>query len=367
MYYSTRCEDELANGYNKRLVKKLSSKKILIVYNEFPSIAKNLSKAFEAIGYEVDVFYGTQHSHWFYRLVIRVLSRWARALRLLPKGSVLWPDHHLNFYNYIDRQFQNKFNQFSPDYLLVIHGLPFSYQFIADQKIPKLGWWIEPNDDLQELERNSKPFHIYNSFSLSSIAVLQSSNKYTNYLSHAVSTEDFNPLNVSKDLDVVFVGNWSPWREEVLLRVLDVTQNIKIYGPQWLKKSRIPKRLLKKIYGSELIIGSELNHLLNSAKVNLNALRIHGTSGLNMRFFEVLATKSLFLTDFVPEISRHFIDGQELLVYKDLDDLTFQLKKVLCDESLRLNIAENGYQTVLNRYTYDHLAKIFEGQFKSLS
>lgn len=349
------------------MVNELSSKKILIVCNEFPPIAKNLSKAFESLGYEVDVFYGTQFSHWFYRRIIRVLSRWARALRLLPKGGVLWPDHHLNFYNYIDKQFQDKFKKLSPDYLLVIHGLPFSHQFIADQKIPKLGWWVEPNDDPVELEKNAKPFDIYNSFSSSSVAILQSSNNYTNYLTHAVSAEDFNPLNVSKDIDVVFVGNWSPWREEVLLRVLEVTQNVKIYGPWWLKKSRIPKHLLKKIHVSELIVGRELNHLLNCAKVNLNALRIHGTSGLNMRFFEVLATKTLFLTDSVPEISRHFIDGQDLLVYKDLDDLTLQLKKALSDESLRLNIAENGYQTVINRYTYDHLVKIFEGQFKSLS
>ena len=345
----------------------MSSKKILIVYNEFPPIAKNLAKAFESIGYEVDVFYGTQHIHWFYKRVIRVLSRWARALRLISKGCTLWPNHHLNFYNYIDTQFQKKFYQFSPDYLLVIHGLPFSHQFIADQKIPKLGWWVEPNDDPVELGKNAKPFDFYNSFSLSSIAVLQSSNKCLNYLSHAVSTDDFNHLNVSKDIDVVFVGNWSPWREEVLLRVLDLTQNIKIYGPQWLKKSRIPRSFLEKIYGGEFIDGQKLNYLLNRAKVNLNASRIYRAFGLNMRFFEVLATKTLFLTDYVPEISRHFIDGQDLLVYKDLNDLTLQLKKALSDESLRLNIAENGYQTVLNRYTYDHLAKIFDGQFKSLS
>ncbi len=345
----------------------MSSKKILIVYNEFPPIARNLAKAFESIGYEVDIFYGTQHIHWFYKRVIRVLSRWARALRLISKNVTLWPNHPLNFDNYIDTQFQRRFHQYSPDYLLVIHGLPFGHQFIANQKIPKLGWWVEPNDDPVELIKNAKPFDLYNSFSLSGIAVLKSSNQCLYYLSHAVSADDFNPLNLSKDIDVVFVGNWSPWREEVLFRVLELTQNIKIYGPQRLKKSHIPRHFLEKIYGGEFIGGEELNYLLNRAKVNLNASRIYGASGLNMRFFEVLATNSLFLTDFVPEISRHFVDGQDLLIYKNLDDLALQLEKVLFDEALRLKIAENGYQTILAGHTYGHLVKKLERQFMQIT
>lgn len=345
----------------------MSKKKILIVYNEFPPIAKNLAKSFDSKGYIVDIFYGTQHIHWFYKRVIKVLTRWARAFRLIPKGSALWPHHHLSFYNYIDTQFQKKFNQFSPDFLLVIHGLPFSHNFIDRQKIPKIGWWVEPNNNLAELEKNAKPFDIYNIFSLSSVTLLKVSHKNISYLSHAVSSEDFYPEAVEKDIDVAFVGNWSDWREEVLLRALEVTKNIKIYGPQWLKKSRISKKVLEKIYGGEFIDGHELNHLINRSKVNLNASRIYGASGLNMRFFEVLATKSFFLTDFVPEIEKHFVDGQDLVIYQTLDDLDLKLKQALSEDIIRLNIAENGYRIVLNEHTYDHQVKNFLEQFEHLS
>lgn len=173
-------------------------------------------------------------------------------------------------------------------------------------------------------------------------------------------------MAVNKDIDVVFVGNWSEWRDEVLLRTLSLTHNVVIYGPQWLKKSRIPKQVLQKIYRGPMVVGAELNHLFNRARVNLNASRVYGSTGLNMRFFEVLATRSLFITDFVPEIEKHFLDGQDLAVYQTLDGLTDLLKKFLADENLSLNVAEAGYQKVLANHTYSHLASSFEKQFTSL-
>lgn len=343
------------------------SRKIQIVYNEFPPIAKHLARAFEARGYEVNIFYGTQYVHWFYRYVIRVISRWARAFRLIPKGRELWPTHPLNFCNYIDQQFQRRIEKFQPNYLLVIHGLPFSHHYIEQLSIPKLGWWVEPNNDVLELKKNAKPFDIYSTFSLTSMHALAKNKISTEYISHAVCPKEFYPLEIAKDIDLVFVGNWSEWRDDVLSKVLQITPNVVIYGPQWLKKSRLQKNVLHRIYGGEMIVGESLNYLFNRAKVVLNASRIYGSEGLNMRFFEVLATQSLLLTDTVLEISEHFVDGQDLLIYSDLKDLTQLLDGALRDESLRLTIAQQGYQTVLKNHTYDHLAARFEAQFHRLT
>jgi glycosyltransferase involved in cell wall biosynthesis len=343
-----------------------SGKKVLIVYNRFPSIAEDLKQAFEHVGVRADIFYSTDYRSWFYQKIIRPINRLARSLRLIPKGTDLFKHCDLNFINYITLNFKKFYQTSQPDFLLFIHGIPFGNELLKDIDIPKVGWWLEPSDHLPELIKNSTSFDIYNSFSQESVDLLLPVGVDARYLAHAVTSEKFFTTEQTKIYDVVFVGNWSPWRDDVLEAACQVTDRIALYGPQWLKKSKLPKDVLKKIYRGPEILGRDLNQLFNQARVVLNASRIKASHGLNMRFFEVAGAGGLLLTDPVNEIGKHFKDGSELVVYEDVEDLKVKLAQLLGSPDMASKISKNGQHIVLGQHTYQHLAHQFLLQFEEI-
>ncbi len=338
-----------------------------MAYHRFPPIAEDLKKAFSSLGVEVEIFYTTDYEHWFYRRVIRNINRFARNLRLIPKGEDIFKSQPLNLCNYVSRNFEKKFEHSQPDALLIIHGLPFGEPYISKISLPKIGWHLEPRVDLPYLVENARAFDIYNSYSQNDVDLLNSVGFDSRYLSHAVDPENFYPeVEVPKIFDVVFVGNWSVWRDETLKAVLEITDNVALYGGYWLKKSTISRRVLRQIFRGDEIIGAELNHLYNSSKIVLNASRVFGSAGLNMRFFEVLAAGSVLLTDPVPELEKHFEENTHLFRYRNPCELKQILDRLLKNPEERDEIGRAGYLRVLEQHRYDFMAAHLLSQFQEI-
>jgi len=342
-------------------------KKVLIAYHRFPPIADDLSVALRRLGLDVEVFYTTDFEHWFYHRVIKKVNRQARNFRLVPKGTDIFINHPLNRANHVSSSFEKVYLRYQPDALLVIHGLPFAESYLSSINIPKVGWHLEPRDDLPYLIENAKPFDIYNSYSQHDVDLLSNAGFDARYLCHAVSPENFFPEdNSAKAIDVCFVGNWSRWRDEAVMAALEVTDNIELYGGYWIKKSKIPRKVLRKIFKGEEVVGAALNHLYNSSKVVLNASRDPSSHGLNMRFFEVLATSSVFLTDTAPELEKHFVANEHLLLYRTSEELKQLLSNILSSSLEQERIRKAGKNTVLETHRYDLMAALFLAQFKEI-
>lgn len=342
--------------------------RILIAYDYFPPIAEDLKKAFERLNISVEIFYSADYEHWFYKKIIRRINKLARNLRLIRKDVDLFSQHRLNRLNYLGANLQQACEVYLPDMIFFIHGQPYGNSYLNNMSIPKLGWWIEPNDDIVELRKNAAPFDIYYSFSQITLDLLKQEDFRVEYLCHSVNPQRFYPISkLLKTYDVCFVGNWSPWREKVLEVVLKLTNNIALYGPNWKKKSKIIANKLNMIHRGDSIIGDDLNVLFNSSKVVLNASRIPNSGGLNMRFFEVLATKSCFLSDATLELAQHFDSGRHLMIFDDLSDLQSKLILLLSDGDLSENLASCGYLHVLKSYTYDQMAQKLLLGYESIS
>lgn len=341
--------------------------KILIVYHRFPPIAEDLKKAFLHLGVEVKIFYTTDHQHWFYRRVIRTINRHARNLRLIPKGGDLFRAHPLNLTNYVSSNFEKAFSLYQPDAVFVIHGLPFGDSCLSNISVPKIAWHLEPRDDLPYLIQNASAFDIYNSFSQKDVDMLIGAGFDSRYLSHAADPEHFYvETGTPRTFDVTFVGNWSPWRDEAVKAALEVTTSVALYGGFWRKKSSIPKKMLQQIYRGKEIIGTDLNHLFNLSRVILNASRIPGSSGLNMRFFEVLASGGLLLTDSVPELRKHFVPDTHLVTYQDVNELKLRLRELLDAPEKQDLIRHSGQRLVVERNNYDLMAVHLLSQFQEV-
>lgn len=341
--------------------------KILIAYDHFPPIAEDLKSAFNRLNIAVEIFYSSNHEHWFYKEVIRRINKLARNFRLIKKDVDLFAQHPFNRLNYLATKLKSICDSYMPEMIFFIHGQPYGNEILDKMPIPKLGWWMEPNDDVCELRENAAPFDIYSSFSQNTLELLKPEGFSVNYLCHSVNPERFYPVpDLQKKYDVCFVGNWSPWREQVIDAALKVTNKIALYGPHWKKKSQLVSSNLNRIHLGDHIIGEDLNALFNSSKIVLNASRIPNSNGLNMRFFEVLATKSCFLSDAPPELPRHFESGKHLMVFDDLSDLQSKLGLLLSHSDLCEKLASSGYQHVLQHHTYDHMAQQLLKQYQSV-
>ncbi len=341
--------------------------KVLIAYHRFPPIAEDLKKAFISLGVEAEVFCTTDYEHWFYHKVIRKVNRHARNLRLIPKGGDLFKKHPLNLVNYVASNFELALARQQPDAVLVIHGLPFGEAFISGLSLPKIGWHLEPRDDLPYLVENAKPYDIYNSYSQKDVDQLVGAGYDCRYLTHAVDPEKFHTEPATpKNYDLAFVGNWSPWRDEVVRTALEVTDKVAIYGGYWLKKSAIPRSVLKPAYKGKEITGTELNHLFNQSRIVLNASRTLRSHGLNMRFFEVPAAGSLLMTDEVPELEKHFVPDEHLVVYRDTAELRRCLRALLDDPARQDVIRIAGQHLAVEQHNYRIMAEHFLGQFREI-
>lgn len=73
-----------------------------------------------------------------------------------------------------------------------------------------------------------------------------------------------------------------------------------------------------------------------------------------MRVFEVMATGSFLLTNWIPTIEELFTDGKHLVLYRSEEEMIEKARYYLDHENERQKIAEAGYQEVMAKHTINH-------------
>ena len=88
----------------------------------------------------------------------------------------------------------------------------------------------------------------------------------------------------------------------------------------------------------------------------------------NMRLFEATGAGALLLTDAKRNLGDLFAPGEEVVAYRDADDLLAQLRALAADEDRRLAIAAAGQARTLRDHTYrrrmTQLAELIEGRWR---
>jgi glycosyltransferase involved in cell wall biosynthesis len=343
--------------------------KILISGYKTPSIAENIAHELELRGFIVSVFFLDDARHWIDRFILKRLNSLFKVLLRSKRDFDCFMGTRFNQERWYERRLGRLFDAFQPDLVFVIQGKPiFSVERLRGRRVKFIGWWIEPSDIESEILHNAQGFDYYYTFSINSLALLRANGVSCGYLSHGYSTAIFQPLRIEhKRFDLVFVGNWSPWRDQVLKNAFEVTRNIRIVGPRWRGRTAIEKTLFKESYGGDKINEPDLNKLYNSAKIVLNAARIEKSSGLNLRFFEVLGSGSLLLSDQAPEIDIHFRPNIDLIIFGSLSELRDSIDYFLQNDAKRREVALNGRARVIQSFTYEHLASKLAYQFESMA
>ena len=137
------------------------------------------------------------------------------------------------------------------------------------------------------------------------------------------------PRDVEKKYDVSFIGN--------------------LYGDRKEKINKI-EHYVEIING---VFGSEHSVAVSATRINLNFCTSEGPSD---RVFKVLGTQGFLITDEWVDRPDYFEDGEDLVVFKDFNDLNQKIKFYLENPHERDRISANGYRKVQD-YTRKAWAK----------
>jgi len=194
---------------------------------------------------------------------------------------------------------------------------------------PKACYFIDSHYNIQAAIEKARQFDFIFIAQLADLDEVRKHNKHTYWLPLGCDPEIHGRIATEIKYDLGFVGNMNPLREK-LLHALKNVCNVH----------------------AERSFFEKMTRTFSASKLSLNNASY---DDINMRFFEVLCTGSLLLTNETRDSGQDtmFCDGEDLAVYHG-DTICDTVRFYLENEALREQIAARGRQLVLNAHTYDH-------------
>ena len=298
-------------------------------------IGKNLGDALRRLGQRV-TFFDYDQEPARYRL-------WPRALR--PRD---WRRRQLD---HVNAQVLETARTVRPDIFLCVKGVQFrpeTIRAIGRLGVTTVGYWIDDPLDHGRSLINAPSYDRYFTIDASSVERYRHEGiARIEHLQLAADPEVFFPLpDAGCTMDVVFVGTHAPRRESIVVGLQDF--NTHVYGSAaWRTAAMDAPRIHPGAFGSRT------NEVLNRARINLNVHTWFGQgSGLNLREFEVPASRGFLLTDWVAEIDGAYRDGEHVVCWRTPEDLRAKVAYYLTHEDERRAIAARGHEHFLQHHTY---------------
>ena len=149
--------------------------------------------------------------------------------------------------------------------------------------------------------------------------------KESHWFPNAYPDNLIDDSRIEKTVDVGFCGN-------ILNR------------ENWLKY--LEKYNIKK---DVFIIGDDMVKAIKSYKIHFNR---NISNDINYRTFETTGCGTLLLTNYTPNLEKLFKIDEEILVYKDGNDLDRKIIEALNDPDYRKSIEDAGYKRAKSDHTY---------------
>lgn len=148
-------------------------------------------------------------------------------------------------------------------------------------------------------------------------------------------------------------------REEVLLKAAEICETELYTGsalPPEIKKN---PHIRCRGYADNK---TEMPLIFSASRINLNITSRSIESGIPLRILDVLSCGGFCMTNYQPEVAELLADGEELVMYTDMEDLQAKLRYYLEHDAEREQIAQNGRRAVRERFALkDRLYKILDG------
>jgi len=164
------------------------------------------------------------------------------------------------------------------------------------------------------------------------------------HIIQGVDPKQFHPVEgIEKKYDVVFIGQKTEKRLQVVAEILAAGITAKCYGPGWDTSE---------IYGEDFNIACAEGRIL---------LAINNTdsdqNSFSDRILRYMATKGCVITEYSKGLENYFELGKEVMWPSELNSFVEIIKYFLNHLTLIEKTAENGYQRVLRDYTWDKVSE----------
>lgn len=278
------------------------------------------------------------------------------------------------YYQEWNQRFIALYHEYRPEICLVLNGehiFPQTLEMLKNDGVKVILWLI---DSIKRMPDNEKNLIFYDkiiSFEHCDEQYLY--NKYKIQCSYSPVGYDprlyYPDDNITKDIDISFVGSPVAKRIEILQHVATYAQeNNKIlaaFGVFWeekyfWKKNHFAKKRnpLQLYVHNGNIPPKEVANIYRRSKICIN-IHIPEHEGVNPRTFEIMGTKSFELVDKKPKMKELVNVGEDIIEYEDSTDLIDKIDYYLTNEDLRQKIANSGYEYTKENYSIEQIvAKI---------
>lgn len=162
------------------------------------------------------------------------------------------------------------------------------------------------------------------------------------YMPEGFDNTAYHPMNVKKDISVSFVGVAYGFRTSVVRYLKKNGIPIQAFGKGWPGTGHI-----------EDIVG-----IFNRSVINLGMGGIGYSESLTNvkgRDFEIPGTGGgVYLTSFNPDLAQHFIVGDEILCYRNRDEMLELIRYYLAHPDEVEKIARRGHERCLSEHRWLH-------------
>jgi len=137
---------------------------------------------------------------------------------------------------------------------------------------------------------------------------------------------------------LVIAGNMYPSRVRLFERLIAKGIPLRAYGaaiPRWITDSPVHG-----IHAGRPVWAEEKARVFRSAAGVLNNLHPGEVAGVNARLFEAAGCGAAVLTEFRPAVPALFAPGEEVLTFRDFDELVEQASRLLHEPGLTAQLGD---------------------------
>lgn len=150
--------------------------------------------------------------------------------------------------------------------------------------------------------------------------------------------------------DVCTAGNLYSYRAEFFARLADY--DVKLWGnpaPLWMRTQPIAAMVQNRY-----VANADKARAFRAARVCINNLNPAEIYGVNARTFEIAGCGGFQLVDWRPALADLFVDGEEVVSFRDMRDLRAKIDYYLAHDDERRAIADRGRARALRDHTFRH-------------
>lgn len=190
----------------------------------------------------------------------------------------------------------------------------------------------------------------------------------------ACNTAAYKPVEVKKDINVSFVGQLKAGRVRAVRALERAGIKVECFGFGW-PNGKVSQEEMLRVFGrsrinlnltdrqnllspsvlARLFLKKSVNRIIPDFHIidNIRAYMHFPIPHTHARPFELAGCRAFVLSGHSEDVGRYYKEGEEIALYKSIDELVEKVCYYLPKEKKREAIAERAYERTMREHTYE--------------